>query len=324
MKKNIIVFGGSGFIGTSLCRLLERKKFPFVIIDKITSSKFPKKTVISDIRYPIKLQSKNFYKVIVNLAAEHRDDVNPRSLYYDTNVNGAKNVCTFATKNKINTIIFTSSVAVYGLTYLKPNESGVIAPFNEYGKTKHQAEQVYFKWQSYDPNKRRVIIVRPTVVFGEGNRGNIYNLISQISKNRFVMVGSGDNFKSIAYVENVSAFIYYLIKNSKQGISIFNYFDLPNITTKKFIKIISNGLKVDHTKFFRIPFAVAYIIALFFDIISLITGKKFLISRVRIKKFCANSVYTTSQKLKNFKPPYSLKFAILRTIESDFTKPSKP
>ena len=53
--------------------------------------------------------------VIINLAAEHRDDVKPSSLYHEVNVEGAKNVCDIASK-KIHSIIFTSSVAVYGLS----------------------------------------------------------------------------------------------------------------------------------------------------------------------------------------------------------------
>ena len=54
---------------------------------------------------------------------------------------------------------------------------------------------------------RSLVVVRPTVVFGEGNRGNVYQLIHQIISGRFVMVGSGKNRKSIAYVGNLSAFL---------------------------------------------------------------------------------------------------------------------
>ena len=54
------------------------------------------------------------------------------------------------------------------------------------------------------------MIVRPAVVFGEGNRGNVYELLRQIMARRFVMVGSGRNRKSIAYVGNLSAFLMYV------------------------------------------------------------------------------------------------------------------
>ena len=52
----------------------------------------------------------------------------------------------------------------------EPREEGAINPFNEYGRTKALAEDVYREWRAKDPDSRSLIIVRPTVVFGEGNR----------------------------------------------------------------------------------------------------------------------------------------------------------
>ncbi len=150
--------------------------------------------------------------VIISLAAEHRDDVTPKSLYYDVNVTGAENVCKVAEEKRINKIIFTSSVAVYGFALIGTDETGALNPFNEYGRTKMLAEEVYKKWQEKEHDKRTLVIIRPTVVFGEGNRGNVYNLLKQIASGRFVMVGNGKNVKSLAYVENVAAFIEYSLK----------------------------------------------------------------------------------------------------------------
>ena len=59
-------------------------------------------------------------------------------------------------------------------------------------------------WQSKSGNS--LIIVRPTVIFGEGNRGNVFNLFNQIASGKFVMVGKGENKKSMAYIGNVVAF----------------------------------------------------------------------------------------------------------------------
>lgn len=40
-------------------------------------------------------------------------------------------------------------------------------------------------------------IIRPTEIFGERNRGNVYNLLKQIAGGKFLMVGKGDNVKSM-------------------------------------------------------------------------------------------------------------------------------
>jgi len=67
--------------------------------------------------------------VVVLLAAEHRDDVSPISLYYDVNVQGAKNVLNAMDKNSIKSIVFTSSVAVYGLNKSNPDETHPADPY---------------------------------------------------------------------------------------------------------------------------------------------------------------------------------------------------
>ena len=217
---NITVIGGSGFIGTRLCSRLAGS-LSFQIVDKSPSKAYATQSTVIDIRTHIDGAKIAQTDAIINLAAEHRDDVWPLSLYDEVNVQGARNVCDLARTKAINKIIFTSSVAVYGFTPLGTNESGAIAPFNDYGRTKWDAEQIYKKWQAEDPQNRTLVIVRPTVVFGERNRGNVFNLLRQIASGKFVMVGDGLNRKSMAYVENVAAFLEYSL-DFKPGVHIYN------------------------------------------------------------------------------------------------------
>ena len=162
---NICVIGGSGFIGTRLCRRLKNVSTSFEIIDLSKSRSFPERTHIADIRDQNILEHKVKGDVIIHLAAVHRDDVRPLSLYHDTNVQGTQNLCDLATKNGIDKIVFTSTVAVYGFTAPETGEDGDIRPFNEYGRTKYAAEQVLRKWQAERPSIRSLVIVRPTVAY---------------------------------------------------------------------------------------------------------------------------------------------------------------
>jgi len=70
-----------------------------------------------------------------------------------------------------------ADAALYGLNAGIPNESFQTRPFNEYGKSKLQAEEAFWRWAEEDP-ARSLVIVRPAVILGEGNRGNVYNLLS--------------------------------------------------------------------------------------------------------------------------------------------------
>lgn len=326
MKKpiSICLIGGSGFIGTRLIsRLIKNKFYVIKIFDKLPSFSFGDKYTYGDIRSINQLNDAILKsQIIINLAAEHRDNVFPLSLYHEVNVVGASNVCHVARKKNINTIIFTSSVAIYGFAPIGTNESGKIAPFNDYGRTKWEAEQIYKAWQAEDPKSRTLVIVRPTVVFGEHNRGNIFNLLKQIASGKFVMVGNGQNRKSMAYVENVAAFIEYSL-NFKPGVHIFNYIDKPDFTMNSLVGLVSRLLGRSEKITLRLPYIVGLAIGKFFDLFAFVTRKKLAISSVRVKKFCANSVYESAIVETGFVPPINLIDAIERTVKYEFLEDHK-
>lgn len=319
MKINII--GGSGFIGTRLVdRICKNPTYSELkIIDKKSSTTFPDLTLIADVREIEALRNTlSPESCIIHLAAEHRDDVQPVSLYDEVNIQGAKNVCNVASEKNITTIIFTSTVAVYGFAPVGTDENGKIAPFNDYGRTKYTAENIFKEWQMQQPLNRTLVIIRPTVVFGEENRGNVYNLIKQIATKRFIMIGTGENRKSIAYVENVVAFIEHTLSHTS-GVYTYNYVDKPDLTMNDLVSIINKNLKIKNKTTFKIPFFLGILIGLVFDMIANFSKRKFSISSIRIRKFCADSVYNSSiDKKTKFIPPVSLEDALQNTIKHDF------
>ena len=318
--QEIAVIGGAGFIGTRLCELLEKDQVcSYSIYDKKQSARFPDQSVSVNVNDLQKL-TKDLAgsDVVVNLAAEHHDNVSPVSLYYDVNVEGAKNVCDACEVNGINTIIFTSSVAVYGLNKANPNEEHPIDPFNHYGKSKWQAEEVYTSWQQEDPENRRLVIVRPTVVFGEANRGNVYNLLKQVSSGRFLRIGSGTNKKSMAYVGNISSFLKHNIEATDPGIHIYNYVDDPDISMNELVSICESALNKKVPKV-RIPYFIGIMGGTTFDVFAKITGRQFPISAVRVKKFCATTQFDASKAHSSgFQPPFTLKEGLTRTLLAEF------
>jgi nucleoside-diphosphate-sugar epimerase len=315
----VCVIGGSGFIGTRLVRRLRStEQLAVQITDKAPSKVHPDIVTLGDVRSVEQLRTSIANgSVIVNLAAEHRDDVRPLSLYDEVNVGGARNICTVASEKNVQTIIFTSTVAVYGFAPVGTDESGKIAPYNDYGRTKYEAEQVLKTWQAEAPTERTLVIIRPTVVFGEQNRGNVYNLLRQIASGKFVMVGSGENRKSMAYVENVAAFIEYAM-SFKPGVHICNFIDKPDFSMNSLVANVNRILGRPEKIGLRLPFAVGYAIGKGFDLVAALTGKRFAISSIRVKKFCANSVYNTAIDQTGFVPPVLLERAIAQTVRYEF------
>lgn len=313
----VTIIGGSGFIGFYLIRNLKLLGNTLINIDKSPSPEFPEITCLADIRNSEELAEKlEPSDWLVLLAAEHADNVTPTSLYYDVNVTGAKNVIDIAEQKGIKKILFTSTVAVYGLNKKNPTEHSPTDPFNHYGKSKFQAEEIFRQWYNEKPNERSLVIIRPTVVFGPGNIGNVYNLLHQIAINKFLMIGRGNNKKSMSYVENVAAFISYCIRHDLKGYNLFNYADKPDLTTRELVQQaeVALGKKILPL---RVPYWAGLLGGYGFDFLSKITGKKYSISSVRIKKFCATTQFSSvHMKETSFKPQFTLNQGLEITIKS--------
>jgi nucleoside-diphosphate-sugar epimerase len=314
---NITLIGGSGFVGTRLTTRLLASGHTVKIADKNESRKYPHLHVYADVRDPETLEKELAgSEVVINLAAEHRDDVTPKSLYDDVNVTGAENVCKVCKKLGIKKIIFTSSVAVYGFAPIGTDETGKINYFNDYGRTKWLAEEKYRQWLNSDPSNS-LTIIRPTVIFGEQNRGNVYNLLRQIAGGKFPMVGKGTNVKSMAYVENVAAFIEYNLNNSA-GEHLFNYIDKPDFNMNTLVAEV-NRILGRPAKLIHWPYWLGYFGGLCFDVLAIIMHKKLPISSIRVKKFCSNTMFdATNIKKTNFKEPVHLIEGLTRTVKYEF------
>ncbi|MCI0920771.1 NAD-dependent epimerase/dehydratase family protein [Sphingobacterium rhinopitheci] len=318
---NIAIIGGSGFVGTKLIDVLSASGiFDLKNIDKNNSTVYPNITVIGDVLDQDKLSFElNGVDVVVLLAAEHRDDVSPISLYYDVNVQGLKNTLQAMKEKNVQRLVFTSSVAIYGLDKDNPDENFPADPFNHYGKSKWQAEQVLQDWHKLNPDLN-VNIVRPTVIFGEGNRGNVFNLLSQIASGKFLMIGSGENQKSMSYIQNIVAFIEFLILEKKDGYNIYNYVDKPDFNTKDLVyhtgKILGKNIPS-----VKIPYWLGMLAGYGFDVLAFVTGKKLNVSSVRVKKFCAVTKYDSTKAMSSgFVPPFTMEEGLRRMLNAEFGK----
>lgn len=318
---SICVVGGSGFIGTRLCDRLADANRDFRIVDIVTRRKYADRTREADIREADALRRALDGEAIVHLAAVHRDDVRPLSLYADVNVRGTEVLCSVAEEKGINKIVFTSSVAVYGFAPPETPESGAINPFNEYGRTKYEAEKVLRAWQEKDPASRTLVIVRPTVVFGEGNRGNVYNLLRQIHSGAFLMVGSGENRKSMAYVGNVAAFLDHVL-GSRPGVHIFNYVDNPDFSMNELVSLVRRVLFGKGSVGFRLPIWAGLAAGGLLDLAARATGRTFPLSSIRVKKFTATTSFASAaHSSEGFAAPYTIESGIERTLKSEFLSP---
>ena len=312
------VIGGSGFIGSWLVDVILNQGHSLRIVDKRPSRRHPELWVEADVRDPDALrQACEGCEVLYNLAAEHRDNVEPVELYQAVNVDGARNVCGAAEALGIRKIIFTSTVAVYGFANGEADETAPTNPFNEYGRTKLEAEHVFAAWAGRAAD-RCLTIVRPTVVFGPGNRGNVYVLLEHIAKGRSIVIGDGRNKKSMAYVGNVADFLAHALTLG-EGVHVYNYVDKPDHDMNELVALANQTL--GRGRALRVPYALAMAAGTTCDLIGRVTGRQLSISRVRVKKYASSSQFAANRvDSAAFRPRHDLRDALINTIRHEFVE----
>ena len=319
MAVKALIVGGAGFIGTALLRSLSQAGLAATIFDRRAPDENQYPFIQGDVRDVDALTRAAYgHQVIYNLAAEHRDDVRPTRLYHEVNVGGAGNTCIAAERTGIRSIVFASSVAVYGESDRKRTEEDAHAPINDYGSTKSLAEKVYRDW-AQGSGDRTLVIVRPAVVFGPANRGNVYSLVSLVALGCFFMVGDGTNRKSMAYVENVADFLAHIVA-LPVGVHVFNYADEPDLTMNELVAFVREELG-RRPQAPRVPVPLAVALASGADIVAALLGISLPFSMIRLRKFRANTQADATRAIATgFKPRVALKDGLRRMITPEFKR----
>ena len=224
MSRSAIVFGGNGFIGRHLLQSLLSRGY-----DRLASVDIREETdpldgvayIVGDVRKPLNDLPHEQFDEAYNFAAVHTTPGHEDHEYYNTNVYGAVNVTDYCNANGIETIIFTSSIAVYGPDETPKSEDTELEPVSAYGHSKLQAEGVHRMWASSN-DSRRLVIVRPAVVFGPNEGGNFTRLPQALKTGIFFYPGGRDTIKGCGYVgELIRTFEFALNRN--QSVYLYNF-----------------------------------------------------------------------------------------------------
>jgi len=222
---NYIIFGGAGFIGSHMVRYLRNKGVGNIVVVDIAENIHPRYPDViykkCDVRQKIPSDLISGPAVVVNLAAVHRTPGHEDHEYFDTNVNGARNVVDFCESTGSNTLWFTSSISVYGPSEEPQYETSELKPESAYGISKRESEIIHREWCEKDP-KRKLVIARPAVVFGARENGNFTRLAKALKKGLFVFPGRSDTIKGCGYVEDLIGSFFFM-QNQPERFILFNY-----------------------------------------------------------------------------------------------------
>ncbi len=309
-----VVFGGTGFIGSHFARFLiqhdladevyladiaeprsdfswDSNKIHFVEIDvrnPIESAKLPENP-----------------DLIVNLAAVHREPGHEPHEYFETNIRGAENVCAWAEETSCNRIVFTSSIAPYGSTKSPKAEMSLPVPETPYGSSKLAAEKVHQIWQNGDV-VRKLVIVRPGVIFGPGECGNVTRLVQAVIRRYFFYMGNRTTRKAGGYVkELINTMIWALgkVEAGDRGFFLYNFTMDPAPSVEEYVlatcKVAGISRYVP-----SVPYWLLYMASVLIESVAKPLGIRQPISPVRVRKL-VRSNNIEPEVLRNGKYEYT-------------------
>lgn len=234
--KSIIITGITGFVGVNLNEYLSFRNKNIVGV-----SRKPKKNEFS--YNNLNLELFNTAKSFIHLAGKAQDlkKTSEAATYYKVNTELTKNLFDQFLESTCETFIYMSSVkAVAGNLEGILTEDEIPNPITVYGKSKLAAE-VYILSKEIPKNKR-VYILRPCMIHGPNNKGNLNLLYSFVSKGIPYPFGKYVNRRSFVSVENLCFIINELIDNAKIEPGIYNIADDTSLSTKDLVQIMSEVL----------------------------------------------------------------------------------
>ncbi len=315
-----VVFGGAGFIGSHFALYLLANGLVKTVVLADTAplradfdlSNPRIQYVKVDVRNPPNswaLPGK--VDLIANFAAVHREPGHQSHEYYETNLPGADHVCAYADSTGCSQIIFTSSIAPYGPTESVKTEESIPTPVSGYGGSKLAAEKIHMGWQLAGSD-RKLVIVRPGVVFGPGEGGNVTRLVQATLRRYFLYMGNRNTRKAGGYVKELAnTMTWGLARIPAEGGRILYNFTVPQPpTVEEYVKTVCKVAGLSRWVP-SVPYILLLAVSYFVDAITRPFGIKQPISPVRIRKLVrSNNIEPGVLRREGYQYLYNLETAM--------------
>jgi len=300
---NILITGGTGFIGTHLIQELKKYNYTINVLTRNPSHPISDVRLIKgDITEPQTLsKALSDIDAVFHNAALAIDSGRKKEISF-INVTGTRNLARACVENNVSRIIYTSSAGVYGFPNSKEPliETSPKYPMNPYQLSKLEGEKVL---QSY--KELKTSIIRPPLVLGKGGMGSKV-VVENLKQNRMPYIGPGINSIPIVHPFDVAQCLRLALEKDTNG-ETFNVVSFT-CTIQELFKEITKKLSIpEPTK--HIPYPVAYLIAVFSELFS----PNPRLTRFRLKTLATTRIINCdkAKKYLGFQPGYTLE----KTVE---------
>ena len=312
--KKILITGITGFVGKNLAIYLHQNGYEIYGLGRTIPEKedWHVKTIKAFYSYDDAIDY-NHFDTIIHTAGKAHDlkNVSNEQAYFIANTELTEKIYSqFSISNARKFIYFSSVKAVadtvdeeYLIEDIIPN------PKTPYGQSKLKAEQYILN--QVTPSDKLVYILRPSMIHGPGNKGNLNLLFSVIQKGIPYPLGTFDNKRSFTSIENVLFIIQELIEKTIDP-GVYNVCDDEPVSTNELIRLIAKSCG-KKPKILYIPKVIMIAIAAIGDVLHIPLNSE------RLKKLtesyvASNKKLTSALGIKRL--PVSSKEGLIRTFQS--------
>lgn len=321
---NILITGGTGFIGLNfvpallkkehqvklLCRDKEKAIRLFGSECEIIVGDVTKKETLIDCCKDIDIVFHMVAKVGNELPNEETI-----KLFREVNVDGLQNMINEAKKSNVKKFISISSIAAMGIVHENIiSEKSRCSPYLPYQISKFEGEKLLLK--EFKENKFPGIIIRPTKIYGHGEQEYSYLTLAKLCKKGiFPQIGNGNNYTSNVYISDLVQGLVNLVDKGVLG-ETYILTSNDSISMSDSATIIANELGVK-ILFIHIPSWLMIYLATTIERISWLIGRKPLVTRRNIEATVTDRIYDISKAIKeiDFSPSKTMEEGIKEVIK---------
>lgn len=319
--------GATGFLGNAIAKQYYDQGYEVTVLarnpDKIKNSDY--KIITGDLgdfenlkNHILKHNAIDENTIVIHSAAILGADQAKKSKYIKINIESTVQLFQLSKELKANKFVFISSMAACGPIGTLDNpitENMESLPRSYYGWSKHEAES---KIIAESNDEIPLIIIRPPIIFGPGmNPGSGAALMFNGCKRRiFAIIGRGNSFIHLAYIDNLVAGIVACTKSVESGTEIFFIADDHPYKVMEVINDIKRELK-SKTFIVKIPYLLLFPFAWMTEKFGKLIRREIGFNVELIKGMAKNGYLFSIDKAKNvgYNPRISSEEGIKRTVE---------
>ena len=303
----ILVTGANGFIGAHLCQELSRRGISFRATARNSNANNYADFVSCDLETAESLdQLMDGCDIVVHLAGRaHMTSDNSQEKYRVANELVTQRLANAAAQNGITRFVYLSSIKVNGESSnpgLPIRQSDSPHPLDNYGRSKLAAE-LALQAICHD-NSMEYVIIRPTLVYGQGVKANFSALISAVKRGLPLPIATVKNERSMIGINNLIDLIITSSTNPKAANQTFLASDGTDTSTPALVRLIAKSLN-RQSRIFPFPIPILRLLAAVF-------GKSSAIDKLT-GSLSVDISHTTSTL--NWHPPFSVESEIAKAVK---------